>query len=75
MRRLLVWMFTFIKRKQVQLKVADNGRGFQQMMMETNWAMVTEYQRTFEDMAGTIQLLTAPKQGLAVGIHSFAWSG
>ena len=30
MRRPLVWMYTFIKLKlKLQLKVADNGRGFQ----------------------------------------------
>ena len=63
-------MFTFIKRKRnYSLKVADNGRGFQLDDVDELSYGLRNIKERVEDMAGSIQLLTAPKQGLAVDIR------
>ena len=54
---------------ELQLKVADNGRGFQLDDVDELSYGLRNIKERVEDMAGTIQLLTAPKQGLAVDIR------
>ncbi len=51
------------------MKVADNGRGFQLDDVDELSYGLRNIKERVEDMAGTIQLLTAPKQGLAVDIR------
>ena len=54
---------------ELQLKVVDNGRGFQLGDVDELSYGLRNIKERVEDMAGTIQLLTAPKQGLAVDIR------
>ena len=54
---------------ELQLKVTDNGRGFQLNDGDELSYGLRNIKERVEDMAGTIQLLTAPKQGLAVDIR------
>jgi len=54
---------------ELQLKVADNGRGFQLDDFDELSYGLRNIKERVEDMAGTVQLLTAPKQGLAVDIR------
>ena len=54
---------------ELQLKVADNGRGFQLDDVDELSYGLRNIKERVEDMAGTLQLLTAPKQGLAVDIR------
>jgi len=51
---------------EVQLKVVDNGIGFQLGSLDDLSYGLRNIKERVEDMAGTVQLLTAPKQGLAV---------
>ena len=51
------------------MKVADNGRGFQLDDVDELSYGLRNIKERVEDMAGTLQLLTAPKQGLAVDIR------
>ena len=53
----------------MQLKVVDNGCGFQLDDVDELSYGLRNIKERVEDMAGTIQLLTAPKQGLAVDIR------
>ena len=53
----------------LQLKVVDNGRGFQLDDVDELSYGLRNIKERVEDMAGSIQLLTAPKQGLAVDIR------
>ena len=55
---------------ELQLKVVDNGRGFQLDDVDELSYGLRNIKERVEDMAGSIQLLTAPKQGLAVDIRS-----
>ena len=52
-----------------QLKVVDNGIGFQLGSLDDLSYGLRNIKERVEDMAGTVQLLTAPKQGLAVDIR------
>ena len=54
---------------EVQLKVVDNGIGFQLGSLDDLSYGLRNIKERVEDMAGTGQLLTAPKQGLAVDIR------
>ena len=54
---------------QLQLKVVDNGIGFQLGSLDDLSYGLRNIKERVEDMAGTVQLLTAPKQGLAVDIR------
>lgn len=54
---------------EVQLKVVDNGIGFQLGSLDDLSYGLRNIKERVEDMAGNIQLLTAPKQGLAVDIR------
>ena len=54
---------------EVQLKVVDNGIGFQLGSLDDLSYGLRNIKERVEDMAGTVQLLTAPKQGLAVDIR------
>ena len=54
---------------ELQLKVVDNGRGFQLDDSDELSYGLRNIKERVEDMAGSIQLLTAPKQGLAVDIR------
>ena len=49
--------------------VVDNGRGFQLDDSDELSYGLRNIKERVEDMAGSIQLLTAPKQGLAVDIR------
>ena len=53
----------------LQLKVVDNGLGFQLDDVDELSYGLRNIKERVEDMAGSIQLLTAPKQGLAVDIR------
>ena len=53
----------------LQLKVVDNGCGFQLDDVDELSYGLRNIKERVEDMAGSIQLLTAPKQGLAVDIR------
>jgi len=53
----------------LQLKVVDNGRGFQLDDVDELSYGLRNVKERVEDMAGTVQLMTAPKQGLAVDIR------
>ena len=54
---------------ELQLKVVDNGLGFQLDDVDELSYGLRNIKERVEDMAGSIQLLTAPKQGLAVDIR------
>ena len=54
---------------EVQLKVVDNGIGFKLGSLDDLSYGLRNIKERVEDMAGTVQLLTAPKQGLAVDIR------
>ena len=54
---------------ELQLKVVDNGIGFQLRSLDDLSYGLRNIKERVEDMAGTVQLLTAPKQGLAVDIR------
>ena len=54
---------------ELQLKVVDNGIGFQLGSLDELSYGLRNIKERVEDMAGTVQLLTAPKQGLAVDIR------
>ncbi len=54
---------------ELQLKVVDNGIGFQLGSLDDLSYGLRNIKERVEDMAGRIQLLTAPKQGLAVDIR------
>jgi len=54
---------------ELQLKVVDNGVGFQLASVDDLSYGLRNIKERVEDMAGTVQLLTAPKQGLAVDIR------
>ena len=54
---------------ELQLKVVDNGIGFQLGSLDDLSYGLQNIKERVEDMAGTVQLLTAPKQGLAVDIR------
>ena len=51
------------------MKVVDNGLGFQLDDVDELSYGLRNIKERVEDMAGTVQLLTAPKQGLAVDIR------
>lgn len=53
----------------MQLKIVDNGRGFQLDDVDELSYGLRNIKERVEDMAGSIQLLTAPKQGFAVDIR------
>lgn len=55
--------------EELQLKVVDNGIGFQLGSLDDLSYGLRNIKERVEDMAGTVQLLTAPKQGLAVDIR------
>ena len=54
---------------ELQLKVVDNGRGFDTDDVDDLSYGLANIKERVEDMAGTLQLLTAPKQGLSVDIR------
>ena len=54
---------------ELQLKVVDDGIGFQLGSLDDLSYGLRNIKERVEDMAGTVQLLTAPKQGLAVDIR------
>ena len=54
---------------ELQLKVVDNGIGFQLGSLDDLSYGLRNIKERVEDMAGTVQLLTAPKQGLAIDIR------
>ena len=54
---------------ELQLKVVDNGIGFQLGSFDDLSYGLRNIKERVEDMAGTVQLLTASKQGLAVDIR------
>jgi len=54
---------------ELQLKVVDNGIGFQLGSLDDLSYGLRNIKERVEDMAGRVQLLTAPKQGLAVDIR------
>lgn len=54
---------------ELQLKVVDNGIGFQLGSLDDLSYGLRNIKERVEDMAGTVQLLTVPKQGLAVDIR------
>ena len=54
---------------ELQLKVVDNGRGFEPADVDDLSYGLANIKERVEDMAGTLQLLTAPKQGVAVDIR------
>ena len=54
---------------ELQLKVVDNGIGFQLGSLDDLSYGLRNIKERVEDMAGTVRLLTAPKQGLAVDIR------
>ena len=53
----------------LQLKVVDNGRGFRSDDVDELSYGLRNVKERVEDMVGTVQLMTAPKQGLAVDIR------
>ena len=54
---------------ELQLKVVDDGIGFQLGSLDDLSYGLRNIKERVEDMVGNIQLLTAPKQGLAVDIR------
>ena len=54
---------------ELQLKVVDNGIGFQLGSFDDLSYGLRNIKERVEDMAGAVQLLTAPKQGLAIDIR------
>lgn len=64
-----LYVYLYQTETELQLKVADNGRGFQLDSGDELSYGLRNIKERVEDMAGTIQLLTAPKQGVAVDIR------
>ena len=62
-------VYLYQKDVEVQLKVVDNGIGFQLGSLDDLSYGLRNIKERVEDMTGTVQLLTAPKQGLAVDIR------
>jgi len=62
-------VYLYQKDVEVQLKVVDNGIGFQLGSLDDLSYGLRNIKERVEDMAGTVQLLTAPRQGLAVDIR------
>ena len=62
-------VYLYQKDVEVQLKVVDNGIGFQLGSLDDLSYGLRNIKERVEDMAGMVQLLTAPKQGLAVDIR------
>ena len=56
---------------ELQLKVTDNGRGFQLNDGDELSYGLRNIKERVEDMAGSIQLLTAPQAGFGSGYSHF----
>ena len=62
-------VYLYQNKNEVQLKMSDNGIGFhREKLDEVSYGLKNIEERVY-DMAGDIQILTAPKQGVAIDIR------
>lgn len=62
-------LYLYQKTGELQLKVVDDGLGFQENQLD-EWSYgLRNIRDRVEDMAGILQVMTAPKQGFAVDIR------
>lgn len=62
-------VYLYQNKNEVQLKMSDNGIGFhREKLDEVSYGLKNIEERVY-DMAGEIQILTAPKQGVAIDIR------
>ena len=62
-------VYLYQNKNEVQLKMSDNGIGFhREKLDEVSYGLKNIEERVY-DMAGEIQILTAPKQGAAIDIR------
>ena len=62
-------VYLYQNKNEVQLKMSDNGIGFhREKLDEVSYGLKNIEERVY-DMAGEIQILTAPKQGVAMDIR------
>mgnify|MGYP000367654043 CR=1 FL=1 len=62
-------VYLYQSRHEVQLKMADNGIGFHREKLDEISYGLKNIEERVHDMAGEIQILTAPKQGVAIDIR------
>ena len=62
-------VYLYQNRHEVQLKMADNGIGFHREKLDEISYGLKNIEERVHDMAGEIQILTAPKQGVAIDIR------
>jgi histidine kinase len=62
-------VYLYQNRHEVQLKMADNGIGFHRKKLDEISYGLKNIEERVHDMAGEIQILTAPKQGVAIDIR------
>lgn len=62
-------VYLYQNKNEIQLKMSDNGIGFhREKLDEVSYGLKNIEERVY-DMAGEIQILTAPKQGVAIDIR------
>lgn len=62
-------IFLIQRPHELQLKMADNGVGFEQNGQEEMSYGLRNIRERVADMAGTLKILTAPKKGVAIDIR------
>ena len=62
-------IFLIQRPHELQLKMADNGVGFEQTGEEEMSYGLRNIRERVADMAGTLKILTAPKKGVAIDIR------
>ncbi|GGE28831.1 sensor histidine kinase [Streptococcus himalayensis] len=61
--------------QELQLKMVDDGIGFEQGKTDELSYGLKNIEERVQDMAGELQLLTAPKQGVSIAIRVPLWKG
>lgn len=62
-------VYLYQSRHEVQLKMSDNGIGFDREKLDEVSYGLKNIEERVHDMAGEIQILSAPKQGVAIDIR------
>ena len=63
-------VYLYQSRHEVQLKMSDNGIGFDREKLDEVSYGLKNIEERVHDMAGEIQILSAPKQGVAIDIRA-----
>ena len=62
-------VYLYQTRNELQLKMTDDGIGFEHTSPDELSYGLKNMEERVNDMAGTMQILTAPKQGVAIDIR------